>query len=59
MGKNGSKNFVNQFKNTKRQAGRQGGHPLGSMSGMEKKKPVNAVFRKSRLLKKFPPGQGK
>jgi hypothetical protein len=33
MGKNASKNFVNQFKNTRRQAGRQAAIPLVGHAG--------------------------
>jgi hypothetical protein len=44
MGKDASKNFVNQFKNTRRQA------------GLEQRKIVRGA---ARPQKKFLPGQGK
>lgn len=48
MGKNASKNFVNQFKNTRRLAGRQ--------AYMEPRKLVKGT---ARQLKKFFPGEHK
>jgi hypothetical protein len=56
MGKNGSKNFVNQFKNTRRQANLHGRRPAGGMTGLERKKAANGAARQP---KKFPHGQGK
>jgi hypothetical protein len=46
MGKNASKNFVNQFKNTRRQAGRR---PLVGQTRLEQKK---SVKNPARYLKK-------
>jgi len=34
----GAKNFVNQFKNTRRQAGLQGRHPLGGQARVQMSK---------------------
>lgn len=65
MGKNASKNFVNQFKNTRRQAGRrplvgQAGRqavvPLWDKAYMEQRKLVKGAAGK---LKKFFPGADK
>jgi hypothetical protein len=53
MGKNASKGFVNQFKNTRRQADRR---PLVGQAGQEQRKLVQGAAGK---LKKFFPGQGK
>ena len=53
MGKNASKNFVNQFKNTRRQAGRR---PFVGLAHME---PRNLVKGPARHLKKFFPGKSK
>jgi hypothetical protein len=53
MGKNASKNFVNQFKNTRRQAGRR---PLVGQAFIEQKK----LFKvPARPLKNLFPGKPK
>jgi hypothetical protein len=53
MGKNASKNFVNQFKNTRRQVGR---HPLVGKAFLEQRKLDKSS---ARQLKKFLPGERK
>jgi hypothetical protein len=53
MGRNASKNFVNQFKNTRRQAGRR---PLVGQAQLEQKKLGKGP---ARQLKKFLPGERK
>jgi hypothetical protein len=53
MGKNASKNFVNQFKNTRRQAGRR---PFVGQGGLEQKKLFKGPVRH---LKKLFPGKPK
>jgi hypothetical protein len=53
MGKNASKNFVNQFKNTRRQAGQTNRRPLAGQAHMEPKKLVKGP---ARNLKKLLPG---
>ena len=59
MGKNASKNFVNQFKNTRRQAGgrplvgQAGGRPLVGQAGRR------PLVGPARYLKKPLPGERK
>jgi len=54
MGKNASKNFVNQFKNTRRLAGRQAAVPLVGQAFVEQRKRVKG---QARPLKKLFPGK--
>ncbi|MEI6614882.1 MAG: hypothetical protein WCL37_08285 [Chrysiogenales bacterium] len=49
MGKNGSKNFVNQFKNTRRQAG-QAGRPLAGLAYKEPRKLVKVTARHTKKI---------
>lgn len=44
----GAKNFVNQFKNTRRQAGLYGRHPLGGQARMDFGKTVKNSVRVSK-----------
>jgi hypothetical protein len=53
MGKSASKNFVNQFKNTRRQASQTGRRPLGGLAG---RRPLVGPTRHS---KKPLPGERK
>jgi len=53
MGKNASKNFVNQFKNTRRLAGRQAAVPHVGQAGRL------PLVGPARQLKKFFPGEHK
>ena len=63
MGKNASKNFVNQFKNTRRLAGRQAAVPLVGQAHLGKLVKGQAGGRPlvgpARHLKKLLPGERK
>jgi len=62
----GAKNFVNQFKNTRRQAGLQGRHPLGGQAQVQMSKTEKNSGRANknpqtvqRPFKKYSGPQGK